>query len=140
MVDLGCHAGHGAYNNISDALLWLDMFGRDGGHVLGVDVFEDFALDLQHRFDNVEPYASMRDTQKRALAFALSSTDGATIDMKSTAVMHQTCCAGLWCKHWQQYEDKKHVYDHLCWLPRKRLGLADALSSEACERCRLHMV
>ena len=40
MVDLGCHAGHGSWYNTSDALLWLDAFGADGGKVLGVDAFE----------------------------------------------------------------------------------------------------
>ena len=51
MVDLGCHAGHGRHRNVSDALLWLRSFNHSGGVVMGVDVFEDFALDLQHRFD-----------------------------------------------------------------------------------------
>ena len=46
MVDLGCHAGHGAYRNVSDALIWLHYFNESGA-VMGVDAFEDYALDLQ---------------------------------------------------------------------------------------------
>ena len=59
MIDLGCHAGHGRHYNLSDALLWLHHFSHEGSLVIGVDAFEDFALDLQHRFDEVEPYRSM---------------------------------------------------------------------------------
>ena len=33
MVDLGCHAGHGPHMNVSDALLWLDVFHEPGGLV-----------------------------------------------------------------------------------------------------------
>ena len=79
MVDIGCHAvccvhawgcmhctaclpactphvhrmctsqGHSYRKNLSDATLWLDHFQSPGGTVLGVDLFEDYALDLQHR-------------------------------------------------------------------------------------------
>ena len=41
MVDLGCHAGHTRYKNVSDALLWLHYFNHSGGAVLGVDAWED---------------------------------------------------------------------------------------------------
>ena len=55
MVDVGCHSAHGIHANVSDALLWLDAFGMSspGGLVLGIDAYEDFALDLQRRFDTV---------------------------------------------------------------------------------------
>ena len=70
MVDLGCHAGHGRHKNISDALIWLDIF-PGSGMVVGVDAFEDFALDLQYRFDHVPPYSEMRATTKRAFALGI---------------------------------------------------------------------
>ena len=41
--------GHSHRKNLSDATLWLDHFQRPGGTVLGVDLLEDYALDLQHR-------------------------------------------------------------------------------------------
>ena len=41
--------GHSHHKNLSDATLWLDHFQPPGGTVLGVDVVEDYALDLQHR-------------------------------------------------------------------------------------------
>ena len=41
--------GHSHHKNLSDATLWLDHFQHPGGTVLGVDVVEDYALDLQHR-------------------------------------------------------------------------------------------
>jgi len=41
--------GHSYRKNLSDATLWLDHFHYPGGTVLGVDLLEDYALDLQHR-------------------------------------------------------------------------------------------
>jgi hypothetical protein len=49
MVDLGCHAGHGPNRNTSDALIFFDFWNAPGTTVVGVDAFEDFAQDLQHR-------------------------------------------------------------------------------------------
>ena len=71
MVDLGSHAGHGVGRNVSDALLWLDHFHDAGSTVLGVDAFEDYALDLQHRFDAVAPYKSMARVRKISLHAAI---------------------------------------------------------------------
>ena len=65
MIDLGSHASHGPFVNMSDALLFLDVYGNvDGSAVVAVDAFEDFSLDLQHRFDAIAPYSSMRITKK----------------------------------------------------------------------------
>lgn len=82
MLDLGCHAAHGPYVNVSDALLWLDVFSESGGLVVGVDAWEDFSLDLQRRFDRVPPYATMRvekrtcaATRQRAPALTLPSDE-----------------------------------------------------------------
>ena len=71
MVDLGSHAGHGPGRNVSDALLWLRSFSESGSLVIGVDAFEDFALDLQHRFDELEPFASMRGVTKLSVHASL---------------------------------------------------------------------
>ena len=91
-VDLGSHASHGAYVNISDALLFLDAFHEPGSLVVAVDLFEDFALDLQRRFDSIEPYASMRGVEKRSLALALDCcTDGERRNFNSVARTHATC-------------------------------------------------
>ena len=43
MVDLGSHAGHGVGRNVSDAMLWLNLFHAPGSLVLAVDAFEDYA-------------------------------------------------------------------------------------------------
>jgi len=59
MVDLGCHAGHGPGYNTSDALIFLDFWNAAGTTVMGVDAFEDFAQDLQHRLDDVPPYSGL---------------------------------------------------------------------------------
>jgi hypothetical protein len=53
--DLGSHASHGAYVNVSDALLFLDRFHARGSLVVAVDAFEDFALDLARRMEHNEP-------------------------------------------------------------------------------------
>ena len=48
-VDLGSHCSHGVDANISDAIMFLDLFRGKHSVVLAVDAFEDFALDLQVR-------------------------------------------------------------------------------------------
>ena len=40
---------------------------------MGVDAFLDYALDLQHRFDHVEPFASMTGVTKRAIHSAVGT-------------------------------------------------------------------
>ena len=74
-VDLGCHAGHGRFKNASDALYWLDSFNHSGA-ILGVDAFEDYAQDLQQRFDEVLPYRDMRTVDKRAVHLAIHRNNG----------------------------------------------------------------
>ena len=49
MVDLGSHASHGHFTNLSDTLLWLDTFHARGSVVVGVDAFEDFVRNGDHR-------------------------------------------------------------------------------------------
>ena len=121
MVDLGCHAGHGKHKNISDALIWLDIFPVSG-MVVGVDAFEDFALDLQYRFDQVPPYSEMRATTKRAFALGIGPTDNQTLHLDGLARMHISCCAsGYWCRN-VHADMERRGSDHLCKLTRMRLG------------------
>ena len=121
MVDLGCHAGHGRHKNISDALIWLDIF-PGSGMVVGVDAFEDFALDLQYRFDHVPPYSEMRATTKRAFALGIGPKDNRTLHLDGMARMHISCCAsGNWCGDVHASLERRGS-DHLCKLTRMRLG------------------
>ena len=151
MVDLGAHAAHGAYLNISDALLFLDLFGHlNGTVVVAVDGFEDFSLDLQRRFDVtthaiqpwtralpqpsltdptvelscrqlVEPYASM-PAIKQSLTRAIDCCrDDGQVPFAGVATMHAQCCADVWC-HYGKLERERKA-DHLCRLTRMRLGL-----------------
>ena len=76
MFDIGSQAGHGPFRNTSDALLWLQHFHAAGSVVVGVDAFLDYALDLQHRFDHVEPYASMRGVTRQSLHAAIGTPWG----------------------------------------------------------------
>ena len=46
--------GHSYRKNLSDITLWLNHF-QYGGAVLGVDLLEDYALDLQHRY-RLQPF------------------------------------------------------------------------------------
>ena len=119
MIDAGCHAGHGPHKNVSDALLWLDRFHHQGSEVLALDAFEDFALDLQYRFDHHPVYASYTGVRKRAIAVALAPRAG-TANMRGMARMHITCCADRWCNH-RAFE--RRGSDHLCKLTRMRLGI-----------------
>ena len=122
MVDLGCHAGHSEYYNTSDALRWLLRFHHPGSHVVGVDAVEDYALDLQHRFDDVEPFRSMTGVRKQALALAISRVDGETDTRGATSSM-VNCCFGFFCgRRWDNLE-REGVLDHMCRIARQRVGL-----------------
>ena len=121
MVDLGCHAGHGRHKNISDALIWLDIF-PGSGMVVGVDAFEDYALDLQYRFDHVPPYSEMRAPTKRAFALGIGATDNQTLHLDGMARTHIMCCAnGYWCGTAHASLESRGS-DHMCKLTRMRLG------------------
>lgn len=121
MVDLGCHAGHGRHKNISDALLWLEEFPGPG-LVVGVDAFEDFAFDLQYRFDKVEPYASSPAT-KRTFALGIGPADNTVRDMTGLARQHIMCCSNTgWCQDMHTQLEARGS-DHMCKLVRMRLGI-----------------
>ena len=121
MVDLGCHAGHGRHKNISDALLWLEEFPGPG-LVVGVDAFEDFAFDLQYRFDQVEPYASSPAT-KRTFALGIGPADNTVGDMTGLARQHIMCCSNTgWCQDMHTQLEARGS-DHMCKLVRMRLGI-----------------
>jgi hypothetical protein len=121
MVDLGCHAGHGKHTNISDALLWLEEFPGPG-MVVGVDAFEDFAFDLQYRFDRVEPYASSPAT-KRTFALGIGPVDNTVGDMTGLARQHIMCCSNTgWCQDMHTQLEARGS-DHMCKLVRMRLGI-----------------
>lgn len=121
MVDLGSHVGHGLHRNLSDALNWLHFFNHTGSTVLGVDAIEDYAFDLQYRFDHVSPYQEMRDIDKRSLNLFVGSTDGSdeAIDAGIKALF--ACCAGRprTCE-WKVIE-RLNPY-HYCWISRKRIS------------------
>ena len=136
MVDLGSQAGHGMYRNVSDSLLWLDSFHAPGSLVVGVDAFLDFALDLQHRFDSVEPYASMVQVQKIAVHAAIgkpwacelgSATNGScqlrwNLDL-AAAFTHQYCSRTNWQDIFAMLE-RWNFTDHSCRITRQRAGLS----------------
>jgi len=94
MVDLGSHASHGVGRNVSDAMLWLDHFNAGGSIVLAVDAIEDYALDLQHRFD-VPPYASMTGVKKLSIHAAVGTGPGTTMCPCSDAVALRGSAAAL---------------------------------------------
>ena len=118
MIDLGCHAGHTYRRNVSDALLWLDRFHHPGGAVLGVDIIEDFAFDLQHRLDYVPPYASLQ-VQKLTRTLAIGSQDGRRVPVDKQLTLG---CTGTWYMDWDQFERTINL-DHYCRIPRQRRGI-----------------
>lgn len=121
MIDLGSHASFGHFINMSDALFFLGFFGNiQGSAVVAVDAFEDFALDLQRRFDAIEPFASMV-ASKLSLARAITSEDGRRVSFHTAARMHASCCADHWCHYGRMERERKA--DHLCRITRMRLGL-----------------
>ena len=122
MIDLGCHAGHGRSKNLSDALLWLGHFSHTGSLVIGVDAFEDFALDLQHRFDDVEPYRSMRGVRKFAITRAVHATDGQSIDLRNLARQVYGCCRTMRCFDNMANLERLGQHDHVCRISRQRLN------------------
>lgn len=127
MVDLGCHAGHGPFKNMSDILIWLRYFNSSGSLVLGVDIFEDFALDVQHRLDRLLPYAQMEGLQRITLHRRISKDDGLKINQKHIAMQWVDCCSGKGCG-WEGREAAGH-HDHMCRITRQRLGLRPVTSA-----------
>lgn len=121
MVDLGSHASHGHFSNISDALLMLDSFGHiPGSVVMAVDAFEDFAIDLQRRFDAHNVYSTMPATKLSLFRF-LSRVDGRRERFSTSARMHSSCCADVWCNYARI--ERERQADHLCRITRMRLGI-----------------
>jgi hypothetical protein len=129
MVDLGCHAGHGRHLNVSDALLWLDAFGGDGGLVYGVDAIEDFAHDLLHRLHHVAPYSRMAAVEKRAEVWALARVDGRTTNLFGALRKIVNCCAdkclmpARYCCGRRSLSLERRGSDHVCMITRMHLGL-----------------
>ena len=123
MLDLGCHAGAGPYLNLSDALLWMKWFNHSGGTVVGVDAFEDYALDLQQRFDHVSPYSGV-PLRKVALHAAMSSRDNELVDATHLSRVAITCCASAgWCRVLGRL-DRKNYPNHYCRITRQRVAAA----------------
>ena len=67
--------------------------------VVGVDIKEDWAADLQYRFSFVQPYASMAGVAKRAYTRFLSDTDDVIKDATGAARQQMDCCLdkAKWC-------------------------------------------
>lgn len=86
LIDLGSQAGSGLFRNESDALIWLNYFNATGSLVVGVDAFEDYALDLQHRFEKL-PYSDLRGVTKTSVHAAVASgkASGSTVDLRESA-------------------------------------------------------
>ena len=115
-----CHAGHGQWKNVSDALLWLHYFNHSGSAVLAIDAFEDYALDLTHRLRHLEPYASL-PVEAWAVAAKISNQDRPHVDATPFAVIPMKCCIGVECG-WEGRE-AAGALDHMCRITRQRLGL-----------------
>lgn len=120
MIDLGCHAGHSAWLNVSDATLFLDYFNHSGSAVIVADAFEDFALDMVHRLNEVEPYSRM-GVEATGVFAAMNRHDDRSVDMRGFAQTWVACCAGKWCS-WK-YREAVGDVDHYCRITRQRLGL-----------------
>lgn len=79
MVDLGCHAGHGPDYNTSDALIFLDFWNAAGTTVMGVDAFEDFAQDLQHRLAQHGQTPHLWQSERCLLGARLAAPGGSAL-------------------------------------------------------------
>jgi hypothetical protein len=124
MVDLGSHACHGRFCNVSDALLFLQAFHAPGTLAIGVDMVEHFASDLQYRFDYVEPYRSMAGVEKRSYLRYLDTKDDIAIDATGAFRGHLGCCVddSSWCNKWGL---EKAGYDHICRSVRQYLSVTN---------------
>jgi len=120
-IDLGSQAGHGIFRNTSDALLWLKYFNHSGSLVIGVDAFEDFALDLQHRFDDVSPFASLHGVTKRSLHAAVGARAGPLKMGGHAAFTNYLCSRTAWLDDYSRF-DRHGASDHFCRIPRQRAG------------------
>lgn len=126
-VDAGSQAGHGLFRNVSDSLLWLNYFDAPGTSVVGLDAFEDFALDLQHRLDDVEPYKSMSHVRKVSRYGAIGATDEEAVSgidiAKEAAYTYYACSRSDWMNDYERF-DRHGASDHVCRIPRQRAGVS----------------
>ena len=85
---------------------------------------EDFALDLQHRFEHVPPYSLMEGVERKVYHFAIGATnEEAPINRVGTFASFLSCCTdGGWCGN-RSLELEAQGSDHLCKIFRMRLGL-----------------
>ena len=119
---VGCQSGNGIFYNLSDTLIWLRWFNHTGGLVVGIDGFEDYALDLQHRFDSVEPFSKLVGVHKVALHAAVHNQSSDPVNLGYFAKMAVTCCGGAWCHHFWRLDARGHS-DHYCRITRRRVAL-----------------
>jgi hypothetical protein len=100
----------------------MDAFPRSV-EVVGIDAFEDSALDLQRRTTPVQPYASLAATRRRSYAVAVGRKDSTAVFLGSLAKMHVSCCSNRgWCGRTYARLELAGT-EHLCKLTRMRLGL-----------------
>jgi hypothetical protein len=85
--------------------------------VLGVDIVDDYVLDLQHRFDDVPPYSAMANVTKATKTLAIGKRDGLQHRVDKSA---GDACAGTWYKDWDEFE-RQRTLDHYCRITRQRL-------------------
>ena len=87
-------------------------------------VAQDYALDLQHRFDRVQPYASMRTVTKRSIHAALGSEGWPQVDLSwSAAFTNAHCSSTEWMNEYARM-DRHGASDHVCRITRQRAGVS----------------
>ena len=133
----------------------LDSFHEPGGFVLGVDAFEDYALDLQERFDRVSPYSEMVAVRKVSVHAALAESDpklhracaevlvkangtggsggmragddGWCIDLGlMAAYTYQMCTRSDWFDDYARMDRHSDASNHVCRITRQRVGLSSS--------------
>ncbi len=124
-IDLGSQAGHGIYRNTSDALIWLQYFNHSGSLVIGVDAFEDYALDLQHRFEAIWPFSAMNEVYKRSIHAAVGTRKHPLNIGGHAAYTNYLCSRTAWLDDFARF-DRHGVTDHACRISRQRAGVSNS--------------
>uniref|UniRef100_A0A7S0Q5V8 Methyltransferase FkbM domain-containing protein n=1 Tax=Coccolithus braarudii TaxID=221442 RepID=A0A7S0Q5V8_9EUKA len=124
MVDLGGSAGHGFYLNISDAMLWTAQFNHSGSQVVALDAFYDYALDMQQRFEALQPRVPNVSLTSLHGAIGKPSGRSSHVNLDQTGAFTHFYCSRTERRDRITILEARGITDHSCRITRQRAGLS----------------
>ena len=124
MLDLGGSAGHGFYINISDAMLWTAQFNHSGSQVVALDAFNDYALDIQQRFEVLKSRMPNVSLVSLHGAIGRGSRDSSLANLDTIGAFTHFYCSRTERKDRITIMEARGITDHSCRITRQRARLS----------------